>query len=443
MRLLAVVTIRDFPSKKGTPQLATRRSRSSKDRSGLPSSEFCGTFGVLQDPKGLEKIQDRLKFSIRTSRLPTKNRGLVGGSLENFKLAWKFQDLELFSRFGPLGEGSAERFFTYQKLVRGRVNREVQTVNWEAGQKGAVETGVKSGLKKAHKPWIRGKNGTQTVHWGGANPWSADCELGTFYLQNSSVSVHNVHFMVCAPLTCWRRFCRTPKVLHNFQARKKSTKINFLGPETARWGGGLPREGVVAENFVPSLESLSSLGFGERNLGCPGNFAGMSRTPGGVQKVCAKKVRAHFPPLNLGAKPSFSGPSNSQEGPRQTKPKEGQFMNFSQGHSGTKVRYVNLVLVVLRKNTRILTKIWAKFMNFSFWPFLWFGLPGRLLKFVNMHAKQGKTQQDHNWPRHRDIGLKSDTEKWFHFHTATPPPFATPPRLTFSQLFNYKTTPTL
>ena len=78
------------------------------------------------------------------------------------------------------------------------------------------------------------------------------------------------------------------------QAGKKSTKIKFLGPETARWGGGLPREGVVAENFVPALESLSSLGFEERNLGCPGNFAGMSRTPGGVQKVCAKKVRAHF-----------------------------------------------------------------------------------------------------------------------------------------------------
>ena len=40
--------------------------------------------------------------------------------------------------------------------------------------------------------------------------------------------------------------------------RKKSTKINFLGPETAGWGGGLPREGVVVEKFVPSLESLSS-----------------------------------------------------------------------------------------------------------------------------------------------------------------------------------------
>ena len=78
------------------------------------------------------------------------------------------------------------------------------------------------------------------------------------------------------------------------QPRKKSTKINFLGPETARWGGGLPREGVGVENFVPSLETLSSLGFEERNLGCPGIFAGMSRTPGGVRKVRAKKVRAHF-----------------------------------------------------------------------------------------------------------------------------------------------------
>ena len=46
---------------------------------------------------------------------------------------------------------------------------------------------------------------------------------------------------------------------------------------------------MVAENFVPSLESLSSLGFEEMNLGSPGNFAGMSRTLGDVQKVCAKK----------------------------------------------------------------------------------------------------------------------------------------------------------
>ena len=78
------------------------------------------------------------------------------------------------------------------------------------------------------------------------------------------------------------------------QARKKSTKINFLGPETAGWGGGLPLEGVVVEKFVPSLESLSSLGFEGRSLGCPGKSAGMLRTPRGVQKVCAKEACAHF-----------------------------------------------------------------------------------------------------------------------------------------------------
>ena len=58
--------------------------------------------------------------------------------------------------------------------------------------------------------------------------------------------------------------------------------------------GSLPREGVVADKFVPSLESLSSLGFEERNVGCLENFAGMSQTPGGSQKVCAKKgEKAH------------------------------------------------------------------------------------------------------------------------------------------------------
>ena len=62
--------------------------------------------------------------------------------------------------------------------------------------------------------------------------------------------------------------------------KKKSIKINFLGSETTWLGAGLPREGVAAEKFVPSLESLSSLGFEESLrgvwdvpgilLGCPG-----------------------------------------------------------------------------------------------------------------------------------------------------------------------------
>ena len=69
---------------------------------------------------------------------------------------------------------------------------------------------------------------------------------------------------------CSRESVGTQRECRNIQARKKSTKINILGPETARWGGGLPSEGVAAEKFVPSLESLSSLGFEGRNLGCPG-----------------------------------------------------------------------------------------------------------------------------------------------------------------------------
>ena len=75
----------------------------------------------------------------------------------------------------------------------------------------------------------------------------------------------------------------------SLRQEKQSTKINFLGLVTARWGGGLPHKRVVAEKFVPSLEGLSSLGFEGRNLGCLRNFAGMSWAPGGVQKVCVQE----------------------------------------------------------------------------------------------------------------------------------------------------------
>ena len=49
-------------------------------------------------------------------------------------------------------------------VYRRRANREVQTVNWEGRGEGAVERGAKSSLKKAHKPWIMGKKGAQTVN---------------------------------------------------------------------------------------------------------------------------------------------------------------------------------------------------------------------------------------------------------------------------------------
>ena len=50
-------------------------------------------------------------------------------------------------------------------------------------------------------------------------------------------------------------------------------------------------------------------------------------------------------------------------------------------HLRTKVRCESLLFS--QGQTPELTQKWAKFMNFfSFWPFLWFGLPGRLLTLV-------------------------------------------------------------
>ena len=76
----------------------------------------------------------------------------------------------------------------------------------------------------------------------------------------------------------------------------------MLGLETAGWGGGLPRERVVVAKRFPSLESLSSLGFKGRNLGCPGNFAGMFQTPGGFQNAGANKSFCSFFGTTIGPK---------------------------------------------------------------------------------------------------------------------------------------------
>ena len=76
------------------------------------------------------------------------------------------------------------------------------------------------------------------------------------------------------------------------------------GPSTRRGGGRKARA-------LSRKLSLSSLDLEERNLGCPGNCAGMSRTPAGVQKVCAKKrVCAHFSfPKLVISLPGYRAPS--------------------------------------------------------------------------------------------------------------------------------------
>ena len=80
-----------------------------------------------------------------------------------------------------------------------------------------------------------------------------------------------------------------------------------------------------------------------------------------------------------------------QEWPRQTKAKKGQFMNFSQGHSGTKVQCVNRACFPKEKHTRIRNK---KMGEKSTWTFrvlalslVWFA-PGRLPKLPGRVAIQ-------------------------------------------------------
>ena len=74
-----------------------------------------------------------------------------------------------------------------------------------------------------------------------------------------------------------------------------------------------------------------------------------------------------------------------QEWPRQTKPKKGQFMNFSRAFRNKCSVWIELVF--LRKKHQN-SQEWAKFMNLSFWPFLWFGLPGRLLTCSGIHDRK-------------------------------------------------------
>ena len=63
-------------------------------------------------------------------------------------------------------------------------------------------------------------------------------------------------------------------------------------------------------------------------------------------------------------------------------------MNFSQGYSGTKVQCESCLFPEERHQN---SQEWVKFMNFLFWPFLWFGLPGRLLN-KGGNQNQGRSQ---------------------------------------------------
>ena len=76
-------------------------------------------------------------------------------------------------------------------------------------------------------------------------------------------------------------------------AKKKSTKINFLGQETAGWGGGLStrRGGGPKVRALPRKFVLQTLGFeGGKPWDVPRILSGMSSGPLGVfKKFCVQK----------------------------------------------------------------------------------------------------------------------------------------------------------
>ena len=84
------------------------------------------------------------------------------------------------------------------------------------------------------------------------------------------------------------------EAIESMKILRLKTLQHCSGMDTAFAPRKVKDKNVVVEKFVPSLESLFALGFAGGNLRYPGNFVGMSRTPGGVQKVCAK-ICVHFP----------------------------------------------------------------------------------------------------------------------------------------------------
>ena len=101
---------------------------------------------------------------------------------------------------------------------------------------------------------------------------------------------------------------------------QRAQRLTLCGVwRTAGWGGGLPREGAVVEEFRPLLESLSSLGFEGGSMGCPEIFAVMSRTSWRCSKVFqAQKKRAQTQTFESGYFPVGWGSSTWRGGSQKS-----------------------------------------------------------------------------------------------------------------------------
>ena len=88
-------------------------------------------------------------------------------------------------------------------------------------------------------------------------------------------------------------------IVGNVQARKKSTKINFLGPETARWGGVFHAKGWGSKTSCPPsklcLPWVSKRGIWD----IPGMLPGCPGPLGVFKKFVQKKFVLIFRSLNV------------------------------------------------------------------------------------------------------------------------------------------------
>ena len=95
------------------------------------------------------------------------------------RLTWKLRSSPVRPQIVKVARlQSAEFFWASRACKPWSANRELR--GWQ--RRGRSKTGDKSGLKKAHKPWIWGKNSAQSVSSARPKPWSANRECGTFTL---------------------------------------------------------------------------------------------------------------------------------------------------------------------------------------------------------------------------------------------------------------------
>ena len=152
-----------------------------------PSLSFLSLFVFWKKPRKTTK-KERILYPYRTPEIPGKEG--KNAKKRNSSQGEKKQGIS--KKQGKEGQGSfcrisgdlapstrkslaiaivrfwsAKAFLNLAELdqTQESVNCEVQTMSWEAGKEGAVETGVKRGLRKAHKPRIEGKNSAQTVNF--------------------------------------------------------------------------------------------------------------------------------------------------------------------------------------------------------------------------------------------------------------------------------------